>query len=74
MRTTRARTPIYLIPTKPASLAQAKPPTAAECERGGCLEHCPKPGFDPLWAAVIGASVGGIIIGTAAFYVGKRKR
>lgn len=55
------------------TLNKSPGPTATDCERAGCLQHCPRPAFDPLLAALIGAATGGIVIGGVAYFIGKKK-
>ena len=68
--------------SRPYGIAMVSPPLGPDgmavdqqmCDRMNCSQYCPKPGFDPLWAAVIGAGVGGIVIGSAMYFVGKGRR
>lgn len=49
-------------------------PTASDCERAGCMEHCACKPNDPWIYAVVGVGVGGIVFGGVLYYVGKNRK
>jgi len=60
--------------TKAMQQQQAAGPSMTDCERAGCLDHCPKTSTDPWIYAFVGTLFGLGLGGGIAYAYGKKGR